>query len=104
MKMKDLMEEDIPLRLFVIVPMLLYTGYSIQREKTHASSVMFHAIVVLLVAITLFFHVRYLYRVLRHVFRNKEYQKDFGIFLMTLAVSIMFLCMYDIYEIKIHRK
>lgn len=92
--------DDIYIRLFFIVPLLLYTGYSIQKEKTHTSSVMFHAIVVLLIALTLFFHLKYLFKVLRRIFRNEVYQKEFGIFLLCLAVFITFLCLVEIYQKK----
>lgn len=80
---------DVYIRLFFIVPLLFYTGITIMKEKTHSSSLLFHGIVILLIALTLFFHLRYLIRVLRRIFRNEKYQEDFGIFLVALAVFIL---------------
>lgn len=96
--------DDVYIRLFFIVPLLFYTGYSIHNDKTHTSSVMFRGIVVLLIALTLFFHLRYLIKVVRRIFRNQVYQKDFGIFLLSLAVFITFLCFLEIYQKQEKRK
>lgn len=87
--MKEIPLYDVYIRLFFIVPLLFYTGITIMKEKTHSSSLLFHGIVILLIALTLFFHLRYLIRVLRRIFRNEKYQEDFGIFLVALAVFIL---------------
>lgn len=92
--MTDLYE--IYVRLFIISPLLLYSGYSIMRNKSHISSMLFHVVVILSVAMVLFFHLKYIIKVLRRILRNEKYQKEFGFFLIGLALFTMFLCIYDL--------
>ena len=88
---------EIYMRLFLVAPLLAYTGYCIMKRQTHTSTVMFHTMVVLLIALTLFFHLKYLVRVVRRIFRKEKYQKDFGIFLLVLAVFVAVMCASDLY-------
>lgn len=88
--------DELYIRLFLIVPLLIYTGYSIRQNKSHTSSVLFHVIVVSTIILVLFFHIRYLVKVVRRIFLNQKYQKEFGEFLLLLALFIIVLCVYDI--------
>jgi len=85
------------IRLFIIVPLLIYTGYCIIKKHTHTSTIMFHTVVILLIALTLFFHLTYLIKIVRRIFNNEQYQKEFGIFLLFLAVFITILCVNELY-------
>lgn len=98
--MKTPVQYEIYTRLFIIPPLLFYTGCSIMKDKSHTSSMLFHLVVVVSVAMVLFFQLKYIIRVLQRILRNEEYQKDFGVFLISLAVFTIFLCLYDIYRQK----
>ena len=88
---------EIYIRLYVIVPLLLYIGYCIMKKHTHTTTLLFHMLVLLVIIITLFFHLKYLIKVIRRIFNNEEYQKEFGIFLLFLAVFIAIICVNDLY-------
>lgn len=100
--MNDMLE--IYIRLFVIVPLLFYMAYCIIHKHTHTSTILFHVLVLLMIATTLFFHLKYLIRIIRRIFNNKEYQKEFGIFLLFLAVFITILCFNDLYFLRKKKK
>lgn len=89
---------EIYIRLFLIVPLLFYTGFCIFQEKSHISSLLFHMIVILMILLILFFHLKFIFKVLRHIFKNELYQKEFGFFLLSLAVFMTFLCLRDLYK------
>lgn len=93
-------EQEIYTRLFLIVPLLLYTGYIISYDKKHSSTVLFHIIVLFTIFSFLYFHLKYLVRVVRRIFLNEKYQKEFGEFLLMLAVFIVILCLYDMSHLK----
>ena len=88
---------EIYIRLFLIVPLLIYSGYCIMKEHSHTSTLLFHMLVLLMIIATLFFHLKYLIKIIRRIFNNEKYQKDFGIFLLLLAVFIVILCINDLY-------
>lgn len=90
------METEIYIRLFLIVPLLVYTGTCILTRHTHMSTLMFHGMVLMTIALTLFFHLRYLFRVIRRIFQKEIYQKEFGAFLLMLAVFLVALSVHDI--------
>lgn len=94
---------DIYVRLFVIVPLLVYTGYHILREHTFISTMLFHFLVLLVIVLTLYFHLKYLIKVVRRIFQNETYQRKFGIFLLSLAIFITILCVYDLHSLKKRR-
>lgn len=89
------METEIYIRLFLIVPLLVYTGSCILTKHTRTSTLMFHCMVLLTIALTLFFHLRYLVRVVRRIFQKEIYQHEFGIFLLLLAAFLMALSVHD---------
>lgn len=88
--------DEIYTRLFIIVPLLFYIGYSIMKDKTHTGTILFHGIVVLTIILVVFFHLKYIYKILKRVFHNEKYQKEFGFFVLCLAVFIMFMGMHDL--------
>ena len=88
---------EIYIRLFVIVPLLLYIGYCIMKKHTHTTTILFHMLVLLVIATTLFFHLKYLLKIVQRIFNNERYQKEFGVFLLFLAVFIAILCVNDLY-------
>lgn len=88
---------EIYIRLFVLTPMLLYCGYSIMKNKSHISSLLFHGIVILSIFTLLFFHLKYIMHILHRVFNDEKYQKDFGIFLIFMAIFSFLWCVQDIY-------
>lgn len=88
---------EIYIRLFVIVPLLVYAGYCIIKKHTHTTTLMFHTIVVFLILLTLFFHLKYLIKIVRRIFNSEKYEKEFGIFLLFLAVFIVILCINELY-------
>jgi len=92
--------DEIYIRLFVIVPLLFYTGYFIMRERSHTSTMLFHAIVIFTIALLLFYHLRYIIKHLRRIFMNQKYQKEFGVFLLFLAVFLFIIGARDLYLIK----
>lgn len=92
--------DEIYIRLFIIVPLLFYIGYSIMNEKKHIGTVMFHGIVVLTIILAVFFHLKYIYKILRRIFRNEKYQREFGFFVLSLAVYITLLCIHDLLRQK----
>lgn len=83
------------IQLFLIVPLLVYTGHCILTKHTHTSTLMFHGMVILTIALTLFFHLRYLIRVVRRIFQKEIYQQKFGVFLLLLAAFLVALNAYD---------
>lgn len=91
---------EIYIRLFLIVPLLLYIGYCIMNKHTHTSTLLFHFLVILVIATTLFFHLKYLIKIIKRIFSNEKYEKEFGIFLLFLAVFITILCLNDLYFLR----
>lgn len=93
---------EIYTRLFIISPLLLYSGYSIMRNKSHISSIFFDGVVIFSITMVFFFFLKNIVRILRRILRNEEYQKEFGFFLISLAVFTIFMCLYDmmIYQQK----
>lgn len=94
--------DEIYIRIFILIPLLIYSGVCIIRERSHTSTLLFHLLVVLLIAMALFFHLKYLVRIIRRIFSNQKYEKEFGVFLLMLAVFLSALCAQDLYFI--HRK
>ena len=88
---------EIYIRLFLIVPLLLYIGYCIMKKHTHTTTLLFHILVILVIATTLFFHLKYLLKIVKRIFNNKKYQTEFGVFLLFLAGFITILCLNDLY-------
>ncbi len=76
---------EIYIRLFLIVPLLLYIGYCIMKKHTHTTTLLFHILVILVIATTLFFHLKYLLKIVKRIFNNKKYQKEFGVFLLLVV-------------------
>lgn len=93
-------EPEIYIRLFLIVPLLVYTGTCILTRHKYISTMMFHGIVIMTITLTLFFHIRYLLRVIRRIFQNKIYQEEFGGFLILLAVKFVILSIYNLRALK----
>lgn len=91
---------EIYIRLFLIVPLLLYIGYCIMNKHTHTSTFLFHLLVLLVIATTLFFHLKYLIKIIKRIFSNEKYEKEFGIFLLFLAMFITILCLNDLYFLR----
>ena len=91
---------EIYIRLFLIVPLLLYLGYCITKKQTHSTTLLFHWLVLFMIAITLFFHLKYLLKIIQRIFNNEQYQKEFGVFLLFLAVFILVLCLNDLYFLQ----
>jgi hypothetical protein len=89
--------EEIYVRLFLIVPLLFYIGYSIMNEKKHVGTIMFHGIVVLTILLAVFFHLKYIYKIMRRIFRNETYQREFGFFVLSLAIYLVVLCIHDLW-------
>lgn len=92
--------DEIYIRLFIIVPLLLYIGHSIMKEKTHTGTFLFHMMVVFTIILAVFFHLKYIYKILKRIFHNQEYQKEFGFFVICLAFFIIFLCCHDLWITK----
>lgn len=92
--------DEIYVRLFVVVPLVVYVGYCIIQNKSHTSSILFHILVLLMIALTLFFHMKYLIKIIRRIFNNEKYQKEFGVFLLFLATFLFVLCLYDLYHLN----
>lgn len=82
------MVRGVCVRLFLLVPLLLYTGTRILTRRVHANTLGFHATVVVVVALALFFQVGYMLSVVGRIARNQEYQDEFGVFLLALAVFV----------------
>lgn len=89
--------EEIYVRLFLIVPLLFYIGYSIMNEKKHVGTIMFHGIVVLTILLAVFFHLKYIYKIMRRIFHNETYQREFGFFVLSLAIYLVVLCIHDLW-------
>lgn len=92
------MEENINeiyIRFFMIVPLLIYCGLTIMYDKNFTSNILFHIIVITTLFIILFFHIKYLIRILRHIFKNEKYHKDFGVFLLLTAFFVAVFCIHD---------
>jgi hypothetical protein len=96
--------EEIYTRVFIIIPCLIYAGVCIIRERSHTSTFLFHMIVVLLIAMVLFFHLKYILKIIKRIFSNRKYEKEFGVFLLMLAVFLMFLCAHDLYFMRRNKK
>lgn len=89
------MVRGVYVRLFLIVPLLFYTGTSILMRR--ANSLGFHATVVVMIALVLFFQVRYMFSMIGRIVRNQEYQEEFGVFLLALSV---FVAVFGLREIQ----
>lgn len=89
--------DEIYIRMFLIIPLLIYTGYCIMKERTHTSSVLFHIIVLVMLALILYFHMKYLIKAIHRIFTNQKYQKEFGVFLLLLAIFLFILCLRDLH-------
>ena len=95
MKHNDILDETY-VRLFVLVPLLVYTGTCIMLDRSHTSTIMFHFIVVAMIALMLFYHIRYITKHLRRIFLKQRYQKEFGVFLLMLAVFFLIVGLRDL--------
>jgi len=89
--------DEIYIRMFLIIPLLVYTGYCIMKEQSHTSSVLFHIIVLLMLVLVLYFHMKYLIKAVRRIFMSQKYQKEFGEFLLFLSVFLFVLCLRDLH-------
>lgn len=96
------MDYELPIRLFLITPLLFYTGFSILHDRTHTSSIMFHVIVVSAISLMLFFHLKYLLKMIRRIFNNQKYQHEFGVLLICFAFFMLLLCAKDTYYYYYH--
>lgn len=96
--------KEIYTRVFIIIPFLIYAGVCIIRERSHTSTFLFHMMVILLIAMMLFFHLKYIVKIIKRIFNNKKYEKDFGVFLLILAVFLMVLCVHDLYFMRRNKK
>lgn len=92
------------LRLFIIVPFLLFSGFSITTNRYPTNSTFFHVMVFLTFLTIFFFHVKHLIKLFYNVFDIREYEKDFGVFLLMLAVFQFAVCIHDIYSSYHHKK
>lgn len=77
---------DVYVRLFLVVPLLVYTGTCILTGQAHTNTFGFHLVVVAMIALLLFFQVRYMLMALRRIMLDQEYQEEFGVFLLALSV------------------
>jgi len=92
--------DEIYIRIFIVIPLLVYTGYCIMNEQSHTSSFFFHVIVLLMLALVLYFHMKYLIKAIRRIFTNQKYQKEFGVFLLFLAVFLFTVCLHDLHNYR----
>ena len=79
---------DACVRVFLVVPLLVYTGACILTGQAHTNTVGFHSVVIAVMALVLFFQVRYMGEVVRRITRDQVYQEEFGVFLLALAVFV----------------
>lgn len=85
------------IQIFVIIPLLLYTGINIISNRINSNVILFHLTLLFVLTLMLFLHLRYLIRVMFRILQNKRYEHEFGMFLILLAFFMLLLCIKDMY-------